>query len=110
MGCRMINEFLARAPHIKSCKDFKTSIDVLAKQAFLMFLGVTAEHKLWDCEEKSCSLILKDNPLADFVMLPSCYASTLWYSNVLCGLIRGALEMVNVRVNAYFVKDMLKGD
>lgn len=37
--------------------------------------------------------ILEDNPLTDFVELPeSC--SNLIYCNLLCGVIRGALEMV----------------
>ena len=43
MGVRMIDEFFARSPQIKTCKDFKTTIETLAKQAFPMFLGVQAE-------------------------------------------------------------------
>lgn len=37
--------------------------------------------------------ILEDNPLADFVELPEQLAG-LKYSNLLCGVIRGALDMV----------------
>jgi hypothetical protein len=37
--------------------------------------------------------ILEDNPLTDFVEIPEGY-SGLRYCNVLCGIIRGALEMV----------------
>lgn len=37
---------------------------------------------------------LPDNPLADFVELPPAYGE-LRYSNLLCGVIRGALEMVS---------------
>lgn len=37
--------------------------------------------------------ILEDNPLTDFVELPEQLAG-LKYSNLLCGVIRGALEMV----------------
>ena len=36
-----------------------------------------------------------DNPLADFVELPTEYKD-LKYSNILCGVIRGALESVTV--------------
>lgn len=39
--------------------------------------------------------ILEDNPLADFVELPP-QLGALKYSNLLCGVIRGALEMVSV--------------
>ena len=39
--------------------------------------------------------VLEDNPLVDFVELPA-NCSTLKYCNVLCGVIRGALEMVRL--------------
>ena len=55
-------------------------------------------------------LVIKDNPLSDFVMLPQGYKNSLWYSNILCGLIIGSLEMVNIRVTATFAKDVLRGD
>jgi len=49
----------------------------------------------WAADEKSFSLIFDENPLADFVELPEEGPyEKLWYSNVLCGVIRGALEMV----------------
>jgi len=34
----------------------------------------------------------------------------LWFSNVLCGVIRGALEMVQMQVQAEFISDVLRGD
>jgi len=40
-------------------------------------------------------LIFDENPLTEFVELPE-DAMDLWYSNILCGVIRGALELVNV--------------
>lgn len=42
--------------------------------------------------------ILEDNPLTDFVELPEALAQ-LKYSNLLCGVIRGALEMVGTRAS-----------
>ena len=41
--------------------------------------------------------------------LPAAYGA-LRYSNILCGVIRGALEMVSLRVSCTFVKDALAGD
>jgi hypothetical protein len=43
---------------------------VIAEQAFKMFMGVTAEIASFDGDNKSFSLILRENPLADFVVLP----------------------------------------
>lgn len=44
----------------------------------------------------SFTLTLDENPLAEFVELPEeVLEGGLWFSNVLCGVIRGALEMVS---------------
>ena len=108
----MIDDFFARqrASNQVACRDFRTTMDVVAKQAFKMFLGVYADVTNWDAQGQSCSLILRDNPLNDFVVLPPQIRNELWYSNVLCGIIRGALEMINLKVKATFVKDTLRGD
>ena len=112
MGCRMIDDFFSRQRQAQAgpCKDFQETMNVLAKQAFRMFLGVYADVTSWDAQHQSCSLILKDNPLSDFVVLPAQLRQDLWYSNVLVGIIRGALEMINLKTKAYFVKDTLRGD
>jgi len=67
-----------------------------------MFLGVTASVRGYDDKEKEFSLIIDDNPLTDFVELPEQYRATLSYSNILCGVIRGALEMVKDAFNQFF--------
>jgi hypothetical protein len=59
--------------------------------------------------EREFSLQLGENPLAEFVELPDEY-SKLEYSNLLCGVLRGALEMVQMRVECSLVKDVLWGD
>lgn len=44
----------------------------------------------------SFTLTLDENPLAEFVELPEeALEGGLWFSNVLCGVLRGALEMVH---------------
>ena len=50
---------------------------------------------------KEFSLILEENPLSDFVELPD-DAQDLWYSNLLCGVLRGALEMVPYIIPKHF--------
>lgn len=41
-------------------------------------------------------LTFEENPLAEFAELPAdAREGGLWFSNVLCGVVRGALEMVS---------------
>jgi len=56
-------------------------------------LGISPNITNWSPDSKEFSLIFDDNPLADFVELPE-EAGDLYYSNILCGVLRGALEMV----------------
>lgn len=107
----MVDEFFARSPSSQApCSDFRTTIDVVAKQALRMFLNISAEVEKWDAESKSCFLVFRENPLAEFVILPPACQNTLWYSNVLCGILRGALDIINIDVKATFYKDTLRGD
>eukprot|EP00831_Metopus_contortus_P001556 TRINITY_DN10558_c0_g1_i4.p2 TRINITY_DN10558_c0_g1~~TRINITY_DN10558_c0_g1_i4.p2 ORF type:complete len:137 (-),score=45.03 TRINITY_DN10558_c0_g1_i4:86-496(-) len=60
-------------------------------------------------EDKEFVLIFKENPFADLVELPE-PLGPLVYSNVLCGIIRGALKTLNIIAKCTFIKDRLKGD
>ena len=114
MGQRLIDEFLSRNEDghktYKNCKDFRQTMNAITNPAIQLFLGVSEGEPLWEEKYKQCSIIIKDNPLADYVILPAGYQNSLWYSNILCGMIRGSLEMVNVKVEATFVRDTLHGD
>ncbi|KAK9090383.1 hypothetical protein Sjap_023560 [Stephania japonica] len=108
IGIRLIDEFLAKS-NVSRCVDFKETAEVIAKVGFKMFLGVSASVTNWDADGMSCSLILEDNPLVDFVELPDT-CQGLYYCNVLSGVIRGALEMVSMKTEVTWVRDMLRGD
>lgn len=108
IGVRIIDEFLAKSKTTK-CTDFRDTADKIAKVGLRMFLNCSASATNWNADSTECSLILDDNLLIDFVELPEgCQA--LKYCNILCGVIRGALEMVNISVECNLVKDTLKGD
>lgn len=74
-----------------------------------MFLGITAQVNNWDSKKQEFFLTLEENPLTEFVELPDNYQN-LSYCNILCGVIRGCLEMVQLRVECKFVRDVLRGD
>jgi hypothetical protein len=108
MGIRMVDEFLAKNSST-NCHTFSDSVDALVRIAFKMFLGIDAEYSE---ESKSVFHInFIENPLNDFVELPtSLRASELRYSNVLCGIIRGAFEQLHMKVKCEFLRDILRGD
>jgi len=52
------------------------------------------------------TLALDENPLAEFVELPEeVLEGGLWFSNVLCGVLRGALEMVRSFATRFLLID-----
>ncbi|KFW09896.1 Trafficking protein particle complex subunit 3-like, partial [Eurypyga helias] len=78
--------------------------------AFKMYLGVTPSVSCCSAAGNEFSLILDKNPLVDFVEELPAERASLCYCNLLCGVIRGALEMVHLAAEVTFVQDRLKGD
>mmetsp|Transcript_110805 Transcript_110805/g.220391 ORF Transcript_110805/g.220391 Transcript_110805/m.220391 type:complete len:191 (+) Transcript_110805:57-629(+) len=109
IGLRIVDEFLAKSG-VGACQDFRETCEVVGKVGLRMFLGVTADIVQWNRELTACSLVLLDNPLAEYVELPASFTGKLWYSNLICGVIRGALEQLLLRVECRFQKDTLSGD
>ncbi|KAH7912206.1 transport protein particle complex subunit [Hygrophoropsis aurantiaca] len=127
IGTRLIEDFLARSS-LGRCSDFREVAEVIAKIGFKSFLNVTpgVTHAAPPPPSSSTRptgttqsstlgssfiLTLDDNPLAEFVELPEeALEGGLWFSNVLCGVLRGALEMVQLQVQAEFLSDVLRGD
>eukprot|EP00933_Yihiella_yeosuensis_P058231 TRINITY_DN5855_c4_g1_i1.p1 TRINITY_DN5855_c4_g1~~TRINITY_DN5855_c4_g1_i1.p1 ORF type:complete len:191 (-),score=34.35 TRINITY_DN5855_c4_g1_i1:88-660(-) len=109
IGLRLIDEFLAKSG-VSACQDFRETAEVVAKVGLRMFLGVSAEVVLWNRELTACSLVLPENPLSDYVELPANLTNRLWYSNLICGVVRGCLEQLQLRVECKFQKDVLNGD
>ncbi|CAF4372600.1 unnamed protein product [Didymodactylos carnosus] len=109
IGVRIIDDFLARNPNIGRCNDFRETADVIAKQGFKTYLGIVPTISNWSIAGDEFSLLLDGNPLTEFVELPE-QCSKLNYNQMICGAIRGALEMVQQEVECRFVQDQLKGD
>ena len=106
MGVRLIDDYLSKTG-IQNCMDFKETSQQV-KNAFYIYLGIHV--KIQQHDGKEFSILLDENPLNEFVELPDGIRDELWYSNVYCGIIRGCLEMVHVKVNAVYVQDVLRGD
>ncbi|KAH8102009.1 transport protein particle complex subunit [Phellopilus nigrolimitatus] len=133
IGARLVEDFLARSA-LARCADFRETGEVVAKVGFKSFLNIspgvthsappppppppsTGGGKAPSTAAAASppgsffTLTFDENPLAEFVELPdAALAGGLWYSNVLCGVVRGALEMIQMQVEAHFVSDVLRGD
>lgn len=116
IGMRLIEDFLAKSG-VGRCANFRDTADMIAKVGlnsdtlkgarivdisqvgFKIFLNVTPTVTNWTSDNTQFSLIFEENPLADFVELPDDGRAQdeLWFSNILCGVLRGALEMVSSR-------------
>lgn len=100
-----------------------------------MFLGITPSISQWSSDGKECTLVFEENPLIEFVELPSelvdgtlnrsslapssasattpAPASTtatntsLVYCQLYCGVLRGALEQVQLQVECHISQDPL---
>jgi hypothetical protein len=77
------------------------------KLAIGYYLNVKTSFSTYSNDEYIISF--SENPLNDLVELPEKYKG-LNYSNILCGVIRGALESINIKVECYYEKDTLKGN
>jgi hypothetical protein len=62
----------------------------------------------WREDGRQCSLVFKQNPLAEFVELPY-ELYELDYNILICGAIRGSLQMLQMSVECQLVKDEVKG-
>ncbi|SMN22277.1 similar to Saccharomyces cerevisiae YKR068C BET3 Hydrophilic protein that acts in conjunction with SNARE proteins in targeting and fusion of ER to Golgi transport vesicles [Maudiozyma saulgeensis] len=109
IGVRLIEDFLARTA-LPRCQGMQETSEALSKCAFKVFLNITPRVTNWSSGKDAFSLIIDDNPLSDFVELPMDAMEQLWYSNVLCGVLKGALEMVQLDCDVFFVSDILRGD
>ncbi|MCJ1457060.1 transport protein particle 22 kDa subunit [Mycoblastus sanguinarius] len=111
IGMRLVEDFFAKSG-TQRCANLRETAETISKIGFKIFLNITPTVTNWTADNKQFSLIFEENPLADFVELPDDGRAQdeLWYSNILCGIIRGSLEMVQMQVEAHYVSDVLRGN
>lgn len=117
IGVRLVEEYAVRcgAP---PCRSAAQAAENAAKIGLRAFLGIIASVEAIDgpapaassSNSQTFAIVFDENPLNLFVELPDAFRGTLWYSNVLCGVLRGALQQVGMLVQATYVRDILRGD
>ena len=114
IGIRLIDDFLAKSC-IDTPKTFEEAIFIISNNAIPYYLGCGAKSELIKSDnlaennqQSEYKIVFSENPLNDFVELPEKFKG-LWYSNMICGVIRGAMEAINIKVECKYFKDTLKG-
>jgi len=100
IGLRLIEDFLAKTSSAgpAPCNNFRETAEMIAKVGFKIFLNVTPRVENWDKEGRSFGLVFEEMPVSEFVELPDDGKAQeeLWFLNLFCGVVRGALEMVSL--------------
>ncbi|CUG30492.1 transport protein particle (TRAPP) component, putative [Bodo saltans] len=131
IGVRLIEEYAARSG-APPCRSPAQAADSVAKIGLKMFnpqrpsqwlqpprssgpVSSSTGAAIGDAANGSnggavYSISFDENPLNVFVELPDALRQTLWYSNVLCGVIRGGLQQVGFVTLVWYVRDVLRGD
>ncbi|KAL1405805.1 transport protein particle 22 kDa subunit [Vanrija albida] len=116
IGTRLIEDFLARTG-LQRCQTFSETAEVVSKVAFKTFLNITPSVSFPPAQAASPAqstefvLTFDENPLDEFAELPAdAREGGLWFSNVYAGVVRGALEMIQMQVETRFLADTLRGD
>lgn len=101
-----------------SAKQFKMVTSLHPQVAFKTFLNISPSVSFPPPSANANSglpqpsefvLSFDENPLAEFAELPrDAQEGGLWFSNVLCGVIRGALEMVSPGTGVDRLEDGLR--
>ncbi|XP_074594658.1 blocked early in transport 3 [Brevipalpus obovatus] len=107
IGLRLVEDYLAKT-NTSKCFDMKDVAEKI-QAAFRMYLNITPAITNWSPGNDEFSIILDSNPFAEYIELPD-HLTNLRYCNILPGIIRGALEMVQIEVKSWFAQDYLRGD
>jgi trafficking protein particle complex subunit 3 len=120
IGVRIVDEYLAKTragggagagqnAAAGPCATFRDAAEAVARHALPLFLNVAAAVGAWSPDGLSCSLLLTDNPFADFVELPDAYKrGGLSYCQLLAGAVRGALAQVAFSTDVRIARDALR--
>lgn len=102
MGVRFIEDYLAKS-NSGRCLDLRDTADKV-QNAFNLYLGIAVGISNWSPAGDEFSITFDTNPLTDLVELPDELRPGLKYCSVLCGAIRGALEMVQLEVQCGIIQ------
>lgn len=113
IGSRLIDDFYSKVTtQIPRCSNLKDLGNTLAYVGFKIYLNCVPKV-FFDQNNKIVKLRFDNdiNIFSKFVELPEEYrAKRLYYSNIICGVIEGALLGIALKCDVNYVSDTLLGD
>ena len=107
MGKRLVDDLIDDFQRGLDTSDQNKLMEKLIRQLTQYYLGIIGTYN--QDGEKEFHLIFPENPISFYVELPESLEGLL-YSNIICGMLRGMLEISGFEVTCEFVKDKMKGD
>ena len=107
MGKRLVDDLIDDFQRGLDVSDQNKLMEKLINQLAQYYLGIIGTYN--QVSEKEYHLIFPENPISFYVELPESL-NELCYSNIICGMFRGMLEISGFEIKAEFVKDRMKGD
>ena len=107
MGKRLVDDLIDDFQRGLDVSDLNKLMEKLIIQLAQYYLGILGSFN--QVSEKEYHLIFPENPISFYVELPESLDG-LCYSNIICGILRGMLEISGFEIQCEFVKDKMKGD
>ena len=107
MGKRLVDDLIDDFQRGLDVSDLNKLMEKLIIQLAQYYLGILGSFN--QVSEKEYHLIFPENPISFYVELPESLDG-LCYSNIICGMLRGMLEISGFDIQCEFVKDKMKGD
>ena len=107
IGKRLIDDLIDDYPRGLDPSDQNKLMEKLICQLAQYYLGIIGNYS--QTGENEFHLKFTENPISLFVELPESLEG-LCYSNIICGIMRGMLEISGFEIKCEFAKDKMKGD
>ena len=107
MGKRLVDDLIDDFQRGLDVSDQNKLMEKLICQLAQYYLGIIGNYN--QVGEKEYHLIFTENPISFYVELPESLEG-LCYSNIICGIFRGMLEISGFEVQCEFIKEKMKGD
>ena len=106
IGKRLVDDLIDDFQRVDQSDQNKLMEELICQLA-QHYLGIIGNYN--QVGENEFHLKFNQNPISLYVELPESLEG-LCYSNIICGIMRGMLEITGFEVKCEFIKDKMKGD